>query len=40
MILWLELESLKVTRHGMKTPEMLRIAELIKRAVDGENPKT
>ncbi|MEM1515657.1 MAG: hypothetical protein QXH24_06395 [Candidatus Bathyarchaeia archaeon] len=29
----------EVTRRGMKTPEMLKIAELIKRAVDGENPE-
>ncbi|MEM3162255.1 MAG: hypothetical protein QW056_04655 [Candidatus Bathyarchaeia archaeon] len=30
----------EVTRRGMKTPEMSEIAELIKRAVDGENPET
>ncbi|MEM2816276.1 MAG: serine hydroxymethyltransferase, partial [Candidatus Bathyarchaeia archaeon] len=30
----------EVTRRGMKTPEMSKIAELIKRAVDGENPET
>lgn len=30
----------EVTRRGMKTTEMLKIAELIKRAVDGENSET
>jgi glycine hydroxymethyltransferase len=30
----------EVTRRGMKEPEMLKIAELVKRAVDGENPET
>ncbi|MEM3054979.1 MAG: aminotransferase class I/II-fold pyridoxal phosphate-dependent enzyme, partial [Candidatus Bathyarchaeia archaeon] len=29
----------EVTRRGMKEAEMLRIAELIKRTVDGENPE-
>ncbi|MEM2521832.1 MAG: hypothetical protein QXW82_01605 [Candidatus Bathyarchaeia archaeon] len=29
----------EVTRRGMKEMEMLRIAELIKRTVDGENPE-
>lgn len=30
----------EVTRRGMKTSEMSKIAELIKRVVEGENPET